>query len=150
MEGYMKSNNKVNTVSNSEYKPNRQQRRMSSKNKHKSTAKHITNDSISAENKAKLSKVIEAIRKSAVNIKNKNNISRMYFCISYSDINDILVIRYDGNEDLKKSLGIKTDITLDNGDIRSNNFVVYTEVNEDNTVTINDGQGIYLDKTTGV
>ena len=59
---------------------------------------------------------------------------------------DSLIIKYEGSEDLKKSLGVRTDITLDNGKVRTNNIVIYAEVTLDNVVNIEDGKGVYLDR----
>ena len=45
-------------------------------------------------------------------------------------------MRYEGSESLMDSLGIKTDITLDNNVVRLANYVIYAEVKEDGTVDI--------------
>jgi len=67
----------------------------------------------------------------------------MYFCINADNVMDTLIIKYEGSEDLKKSLGVLTDITLDNGKVRTNNIVIYAEVSPDNVVNIEDSKRAY-------
>ena len=129
------------------YKPNREQRRkmareqrMINKKKHKDV--NVSDTKINN----KIAGLMDAIKDKAISIKNDTGIDKMYFCFNEDNIMDSLIINYEGNEDLKKSLGIRTDITLDNGQTRNNNIVIYVEVSLNNVVNIEDGKGVYLER----
>ena len=125
------------------YKPNRQQRRMDEREQ-KRQDKKIRKARMDS-NRSKLIEMIDAVKKKAIEVKNSTGIDKMYFCFNMNNITDSLVIKYEGSESLKESLGVKTDITLDNGQTRKNNIVIYVEVSPDNRVSIEDGKGVYLD-----
>jgi len=139
------------------YKPNREQRRKAereqrraNKKLNKKKKKHKKKKVVRNKNKGKLLNLVEAIKEKAVKIKQETGVDKMYFCINADDITDSLVIKYEGSEDLKKSLGVKTDITLDNGEVRTNNIVIYAEVSLDNVVNIEDGKGVYLNNDENI
>lgn len=114
---------------------------------------------VSAEDKDKLLNIVEAakgkvdeinllnifevVKEKAVKVKEETGIDKMYFCINADNVMDSIIIKYEGNEDLKNSLGVITDITLDNGKVRTNNIVIYAEINPDNVVNIADSNRIY-------
>lgn len=128
------------------YKPNREQRRKDEREQRRENKKLYKTKIESSKNKGKLLNIIEAVKEKAVKVKEEIGIDKMYFCINADNIMDSLIIKYEGSEKLKKSLGVRTDITLDNGNIRKNNIVIYVEVSLDNVVNIEDGKGVYLDK----
>lgn len=114
---------------------------------------------VSAEDKDKLLNIVEAakgkvdeinllnifevVKEKAVKVKEETGLDKMYFCINADNVMDTLIIKYEGNEDLKNSLGVITDITLDNGKVRTNNIVIYAEINPVNVVNIVDSKSIY-------
>lgn len=124
-------------------------------NMEENTVKEI----VSAEDKDKLLNIVEAakgkvdeinllnifevVKEKAVKVKEETGIDKMYFCINADNVMDSIIIKYEGNEDLKNSLGVITDITLDNGKVRTNNIVIYAEINPDNVVNIADSNRIY-------
>ena len=129
------------------YKPNRDQRRkmareqrIADKKKHKDV--NVSDTKVNN----KIAGLTDAIKDKAISVKNDTGMDKMYFCFNADNIMDSLIINYEGSEDLKKSLGIRTDITLDNGKTRNNNKVIYVEVSMDNVVNIEDGKGVYLEK----
>lgn len=128
------------------YKTNREQRRKDEREQRRENKKLYKTKIKSSKNKGKLLNIIEAVKEKAVKVKEEIGIDKMYFCINADNIMDSLIIKYEGSEELKKSLGVRTDITLDNGNIRKNNIVIYAEVSLDNVVNIEDGKGVYLDK----
>lgn len=132
------------------YKPNREQRRKMAREQRRSDKRLSKVKVKSSKDKDKLLDIVEAIKEKAVNVKEETGIDKMYFCINADNIHDSLIINYEGSEDLKKSLGVRTDITLDNGKIRTNNIVIYAEVSLDNVVNVEDGKGVYLDKDENI
>lgn len=124
-------------------------------NMEENTVKEI----VSAEDKDKLLNIVEAakgkvdeinlwnvfevVKEKAVKVKEETGLDKMYFCINADNVMDSIIIKYEGNEDLKNSLGVITDITLDNGKVRTNNIVIYAEINSDNVVNIVDSNRIY-------
>lgn len=133
------------------YKPNREQRRKAEReqrrvNKKLNKKKKIVSD----KDKGKFLNIVEAVKEKAVKVKEETGIDKMYFCINADNVMDSIIIKYEGSEDLKKSLGVRTDITLDNGKVRTNNIVIYVEVSLDNVVNIEDGKGVYLDKDENI
>jgi hypothetical protein len=132
------------------YKPNREQRRKAEREQRRANKKLNKAKVESNKTKGKLLNIIEAVKEKAVKVKEETGIDKMYFCINADNIMDSLIIKYEGSEDLKKSLGVRTDITLDNGNIRKNNIVIYAEVSLDNVVNIEDGKGVYLDKDKNI
>ena len=127
------------------YKPNREQRRKAEREQRRANKKLSKKKIVSDKDKGKLLNIVEAIKEKAVKVKEETGIDKMYFCINADNVMDSLIIKYEGSEDLKKSLGVRTDITLDNGKVRTNNIVIYAEVSLDNVVNIEDGSGVYLD-----
>ena len=87
--------------------------------------------------------IFEVIKEKAVKVKEETGLDKMYFCINADNVMDIIIIKYEGNEGLKKSLGVRTDITLDNVKVRTNNIVIYAEISPDNVVHIVDSNRIY-------
>ena len=94
------------------------------------------NQAISKERTAEF---VDAMKRKAISLKHDEGIDKMYFCFNTENMKDSMVINYLGSESLKQSLGTKTDITLDNGLVRLSNIVVYAEVSDDDTVTIETG-----------
>lgn len=131
------------------YKLNREQRRKAEREQRRLNKKRNKANNKRKAN-SKVNEIIEAIKSKAVKVKEETGIDKMYFCINADNIMDSLIIKYEGSEDLKKSLGVRTDITLDNGNIRKNNIVIYAEVSLDNVVNIEDGKGIYLDREENI
>lgn len=125
------------------YKPNREQRRKAEREQRRANKKLNKIKIESSENKGKLLNIIEAVKEKAFKVKEETGIDKMFFCINADNIMDSLIIKYEGSEDLKKSLGVRTDITLDNGKVRNNNIVIYAKVGLDNVVCIEDGEKIY-------
>lgn len=128
------------------YKPNREARRKAEREQRRANKKLNKVNNKNKVVKDKLVSIVEAVKEKAVKVKEQNGIDKMYFCINADNIQDSLIIKYEGSEELKKSLGIKTDITLDKGVVRKNNIVIYAEVSLDNVVNIEDGKGVYLDR----
>ena len=131
------------------YKPNREQRRKAEREQRRANKK-LKKKIVSDKDKDKLLNIVEAVKEKAVKVKEETGIDKMYFCINADNIMDSIIIQYTGSEDLKKSLGVRTDITLDNGKVRNNNIVIYAEVSLDNVVNIEDGKGVYLDKDENI
>lgn len=114
---------------------------------------------VSAEDKDKLLNIVEAakgkvdeinlwnifevVKEKAVKVNEETGLDKMYFCINADNVMDSIIIKYEGNEDLKNSLGVITDITLDNVKVRTNNIVIYVEISPDNEVQIVDSNRIY-------
>lgn len=128
------------------YMPNREQRRKMAREQRRANKKLNKKKIVSDKDKGKLLNIVEAIKEKAIKVKEETGIDKMYFCINADNVMDSLIIKYEGSEDLKKSLGVRTDITLDNGKVRTNNIVIYAEVSLDNVVNIEDGKGVYLDR----
>ena len=120
------------------YKPNREQRRKLAREQ-RITDKKLHKFKANNRVKNELLDLVEAIKEKAVKVKEETGIDKMFFCINANNIQDSLIIKYEGSEELKKSLGIRTDITLDNGVVRKNNIVIYAEVSLDNVVNIEIG-----------
>ena len=97
------------------YKPNREQRRKAERENRRANKKLNKVKVVSDKTKDKLLNIVEAVKEKAVKVKEETGIDKMYFCINADNIQDSLIIKYDGSEELKKSLGVRTDITLDNG-----------------------------------
>ena len=87
--------------------------------------------------------IFEVVKEKAVKVKEETGLDKMYFCINADNVMDSIIIKYEGNEDLKNSLGVITDITLDNVKVRTNNIVIYVEISPDNEVQIVDSNRIY-------
>lgn len=133
------------------YKPNREQRRKAEREQRRANKKlNKKKKIVSDKDKGKILNIVEAVKEKAVKVKEETGIDKMYFCINADNIMDSIIIKYEGSEDLKKSLGVRTDITLDNGKVRNNNIVIYAEVSLDNVVNIEDGKGVYLDKDENI
>ena len=126
------------------YRLNREQRRKAEREQRRLNKKRNKANNKSKVN-SKVKEIIEAIKSKAIDVKNETGIDKMYFCINADNIKDCLIVKYEGSEELKKSLGLRTDITLDDGTVRKNNIVLYVEVTIDNVVNIEDGSGVYLD-----
>ena len=144
----MEENNVKDVVKDKDvYKPNREQRRkMAREQRRADKKKHKAVKVSDTKVNSKLAGLMDAIKEKAISVKNETGMDKMYFCFNADNIMDSLIINYEGSEDLKKSLGVRTDITLDNGQTRNNNIVIYVEVSLDNVVNIEDGRGVYLDR----
>jgi len=122
------------------YKPNREQRRKAEREKRRVNKKLNKNKIVSDKDNGKLLNIVEAVKEKAVEVKKETGIDKMYFCISADNIMDSIIIKHEGNEDLKKCLGVRSDITLDNGKVRTNNIVIYVEVNLNNVTNIEEAR----------
>jgi len=141
------------------YRLNREQRRKAEREQRRLNKKLKKKKIVSDEDKGKLINIVKAakgkvdkinlwnifevVKEKAVKVKEETGIDKMYFCINADNVMDTLIIKYEGSEDLKKSLGVLTDITLDNGKVRTNNIVIYAEVSPDNVVNIEDSKRAY-------
>lgn len=86
-------------------------------------------------NLVKLANIAKSVHKD-------KNWLKMYISINTLNNKDKLVLPYVGNEQLVKVLGCDTVLKIGDNE-RSNNLLILCEINEDNSVSIKDGQSVY-------
>lgn len=88
-----------------------------------------------------LDKAMGYISKIGLSAYEQRGWTKMFIGVSTHKKEDAIVIGYDGNEELNKSLG--SDVILNiAGKERKNQLLVCLEICDDGTIKINDGQSI--------
>lgn len=88
-------------------------------------------------------KLLNKIKEIAIKVNESHNWNKMYICINQINKKDILVLPYEGNEGIERSLGSDCVLKIPSGK-RTNNticLVEYTPI--DNCCKISDGIMVY-------
>jgi hypothetical protein len=114
----------------------RKERREQLRERNRNIKKLMRQTGKAKEKDDKLVSLKDAITSKALKVKETEGISKMYFCMNAENLKDSLIINYVGSESLIERIGLRTDVTLDNGVVKKNVVILLAEVREDNVVDI--------------
>ena len=92
--------------------------------------------------KRETGKVLSKLKAIVDKVHKENGYQKMFICINAKNQKDIMVLPFDGNETLEKSLG--ADVEIEVGEMkRHNQFLLLAEIKVDGGIIITDGQSVY-------
>ncbi len=98
---------------------------------------------IKRKNRRKLTKLIQKIKKIAISVNKSHKWDKIFLCINQEDTQDILVLPYNCNENMKKCLGRDCLIEIPSGKRENNTICLVEYTPSDNSCKIFDGRSIY-------